>query len=85
MLLRHHTLGVASGPGSPVELAPAGSLPADAPPGVGAPIDDGGGEDMPPMDVGALEVLCKGDGLKKVDRDFVGAYVKLATLKQLTC
>jgi hypothetical protein len=39
---------------------------------VGAPIDDGGGEDMPPMDVGALEVLCKGDGLKKVDRDFVG-------------
>ena len=42
VLLRHHTLGVASGPGSPVELAPAGSLPADAPPGVGAPIDDGG-------------------------------------------
>ena len=64
--------GVASGPGSPVELAPAGSLPADAPPGADAAMDDGGGEDMPPMDVGALEVLCRSDGLKKVDPDFVG-------------
>ena len=75
--------GVAAGPGSPVEMAPAGLLPADAPPGGDASMDDGGGEDVPAMDVGALEVLCKGDGLKRVDPDFVGCLREASYLEAM--
>jgi hypothetical protein len=42
-----------------------------------------GGVEMPPMDIGALEVLCRRGGLKKVDEEFLGSLPEASYLEAL--